>query len=165
MITISPIQPQQIPAAKQVMAEVCNEIWKIKPTVEELAAWFEARGEFADLNTLPTTYPGTHGIFLVATDGGRVVATGAVKRLSEEICELKRMWILSAYRAHGLGLRIARQLITFASDRGYRKMRLEVYDPPMQKRAVAFYEQLGFSAIAPYRSSPAQLAMEKILGE
>ena len=163
MILVTPIEAHQVAAARRVMSEVCNEIWNIKPTVAELESWFEESGEFEDLNNLQAAYFDSRGLFVVATEDGRVVGTGAVKQLDQDTCELKRMWILSCHRAHGLGRQIVRPLFAFALEQGYKKVRLEVYDPPRQERAVAFYTRLGFYAIAPYRESPARLAMEKAL--
>jgi putative acetyltransferase len=161
MIEIKPIQAQQISAAKRVMAEVCNEIWKLRPTVDDLLAEFDRTGEFVDLNDLQAVYFDNGGTFMVIVDDERVVGTGGIKRLDEEVCELKKMWILRDYRAQGLGVKIALELLRFAEESGYRKVRLEVYDPPKQQRAIAFYKTLGFSEIPLYRDSPALLAMEK----
>jgi putative acetyltransferase len=163
MIEIKPIQPHQIDAAKRVMAEVCNEIWKFKPTVDELEAEFNQTGEFTDLNNLQAIYFDDNGTFLVAVDNEKVVATGGIRRLAEEICELKKMWILREYRAQGWGVKIATELLKSAGERGYKKVRLELYDPPKQQRAIAFYRELGFYEIPPYRDSPAKLYMEKEL--
>jgi putative acetyltransferase len=163
MIEIKPIQPHQINAAKRVMAEVCNEIWKIKPTVDDLEREFDERGEFVDLNNLQAHYFDNHGTFMVISDAAEVVGMGGIKRLGEEICELKRMWILRGYRAQGWGVKIALELLRFAKEQGYKSVRLELYDPPKQQRAIAFYRELGFYEIEAYRDSPAQLCMEKIL--
>jgi putative acetyltransferase len=163
MIVVRPIQAHQVHAAKRVMAEVCNEIWKIKPTVDELLAAFNETGEFVDLNDLQAAYFDNRGIFMVVVDDEKVVGTGGIRRLEEEICELKKMWILRDYRAQGWALKIALALLQFAAQQGYQKVRLELYDPPMQQRAIAFYRELGFHEIPPYRDSPAQLCMEKQL--
>ncbi len=163
MIEIRPLQPQQIPAAKRVMAEVCNEIWKIKPTVEELEQWFDQTGEFEDLNNLEAAYFDHRGVFLAIIDDEKVVGTGSIKQLSENICELKRMWILRDYRAKGWGRVIAEALLQFAKEAGFECVRLEAYDPPKQQRAIEFYKALGFYEIAPYKESPAKLFMEKLL--
>lgn len=163
MIEIRPLQPQQIPAAKRVMAEVCNEIWKLQPTVEALEQWFDETGEFDDLNHLESYYFNHYGTFLVIVDDEKVVGTGSIKCLSEDICELKRMWILRAYRAQGWGKVIAEELLRFAKETGYARVRLEAYDPPKQERAIAFYKALGFYEIPPYKKSPAKLYMEKLL--
>src|SRR5256885_860538 len=133
MIGIKPIQPHQINAAKRVMAEVCNEIWKLRPTVEELERAFNETGEFVDLNDLQASYFDNGGTFLVLADEERIVGTGGIKRLDEEICELKKMWIVGDYRAQGWGVKIAEELLRFAEAGGYQKVRLEVYDPPMQQ--------------------------------
>ncbi len=163
MIEIKPIQAQQINAAKRVMAEVCNEIWRIKSTVDELEREFNETGEFVDLNNLQTSYFDNNGTFMVITDAAEVVGTGGIKRMDEEICELKRMWILRGYRAQGWGVKIALELMHFAKQQGYKRVRLELYDPPKQQRAIAFYSELGFYEIAAYRDSPAKLCMEKRL--
>jgi putative acetyltransferase len=163
VVKIIPIQAHQIHAAKRVMAEVCNEIWKIRPTVDELEAAFNETGEFVDLNNLQAIYFADRGTFMVITDDQRVVGTGGIRRLEDEICELKKMWILRDYRAQGWGLKIAEQLIQFAREQGYKRVRLELYDPPKQQRAIAFYRGLGFYEIAAYRESPAKLCMEKQL--
>jgi putative acetyltransferase len=163
MIAIQTIEAPQIDAAKRVMAEVCNEIWKIRPTVDELLAQFDSTGEFVDLNNLQASYFDDHGTFMVIVDDRRVVGTGGIRRLDNEICELKKMWILRDYRAQGWGVRIALELLQFATQQGYKKVRLELYDPPKQQRAIAFYRELGFYEIAPYRDSPAKLCMEKEL--
>lgn len=163
MVEIKPIQLHQVDAAKRVMAEVCNEIWKFRPTVDELEAEFNKTGEFADLNNLQTIYLDNNGAFLVAVDDEKVVGTGGIKWLDKGICELKKMWILREYRAQGWGVKIAHELLKSAKELDYKKVRLELYDPPMQVRAIAFYKELGFYEIPCYRDSPAKLCMEKEL--
>ena len=163
MIEIKPIQAHQVDAAKRVMAEVCNEIWKIKPTVDELEATFNENGEFVDLNNLQNIYFDNNGTFMVIADDDKIVGTGGIKWLDEGICELKKMWILREYRAQGWGVKIAQELLKSARERGYKKVRLELYDPPKQQRAIAFYRELGFYEIPAYRNSPAKLCLEKHL--
>jgi putative acetyltransferase len=165
VIKIVPIQAHQINAAKRVMAEVCNEIWKFKPTVDELEWQFNQTGEFVDLNDYERVYFANRGIFLVLADEEKIVGTGGIKRLDDETCELKKMWILRDYRAQGWGVKVAEELLCFAEASGYKRVRLEVYDPPMQERAIAFYRALGFYEIPLYRDSPALLAMEKVFSE
>jgi putative acetyltransferase len=162
-IHIRPLQLNQIPAAKRVMAEVCNEIWHLKPTVEELERWFDETGEFKDFNNLDSYYFQNKGTFLAIVDGDAVVGTGSIKQVTETICELKRMWILKAYRAQGWGKVIAEALLQFAREAGYTRVWLEAYDPSKQARALAFYKALGFYEIAPYKESPAEVYMEKLL--
>jgi putative acetyltransferase len=163
MIEIRPLQPDEIPAARRVMCEVCIEIWGMLPTAEEFEQNLIEAGEFDDIYNVESYYFGDNGIFLAVVDDDRVVGIGAIRRLREEICELRRMWILKDYRAQGWGKVIAEELLRFARIAGYERVRLEVYDPPMQARAVAFYMTLGFYEIPPYKESPAKLYMEKLL--
>jgi putative acetyltransferase len=115
------------------------------------------------LNNLQASYFDNRGTFMVITDDQKVVGTGGIRRLEDEICELKKMWILRDYRAQGWGVKIALELLRFAREQGYKRVRLELYDPPKQQRAIAFYKELGFYEIAAYRESPAKLCMEKQL--
>jgi hypothetical protein len=74
---------------QSLIAEVCNEIWKIKLTVDELVAGFNQTGEFADLNHLQATYFDNNGTFMVIADE-KIVGTSSIRQLDEEICELKK---------------------------------------------------------------------------
>jgi putative acetyltransferase len=96
-------------------------------------------------------------------DGEKIVGAGAIKKCTDEICELKRMWFLKEYRGKGLGSQMAYQLLAFAKDHGYAKIRLDIYFPQVQDRAITLYKKLGFYEIAPYNDSPAKIFMEKVL--
>jgi putative acetyltransferase len=93
-----------------------------------------------------------------------VVGCGGIKRLNDEICELKRMWLLNNYRGQGLGFQLAKTLLDFAERVGYKRIRLDVFSQEKQTNAIAFYRQLGFYSINHYNDSPCEVFMEKILG-
>jgi putative acetyltransferase len=63
-----------------------------------------------DLDDLNSHYFNNKGIFLVLIDNGMIVGSGAIRRLSDDICELKRMWFLKDYRGKGLGWKMAQML-------------------------------------------------------
>lgn len=130
--------------------------WQIK--------WYERlQGKFNDLLDISKTYFENDGIFLVLVDNGKVVGTGAIRKLNDEICELARLWFLKEYRGKGLGKKMTTQLLEFAKTHGYTKIRLDVYRPEVQTQAVALYKKLGFYEIEPYNTSDSKLFMEKIL--
>ncbi len=95
------------------------------------------------------------------TDDNRMICTGAVLRIDDETCELKRLWLLFDYHGQGLGYRMMQELLMFARAKGYRRMRLET-DPFAQSRAFEFYKRLGFYEIPRY-SDNEDIAMEMIL--
>ena len=115
------------------------------------------------MDNLQEHYFANRGIFLVLLDYQRVVGSGAIRYLQNDIGELKRMWILKSYRGQGWGQKIAKQLLVFAKEENYEKVRLDVADVQKQQQAISFYESLGFYTIPRYNSSPCQVFMEKII--
>lgn len=157
MIEIKPIQLHQIEAVKRVILEVCQEIWQVP---EETIRRYDA---MSDIDDVRSHYFENNGTFLVLLDDGRVVGSGGIRRLNDDICELKRMWFLKDYRGRGLGMKMAQMLLDFAKTAGYKKVRLDTADAQKQARALKLYKQLGFYFIERYNDSPCAVFMEKIL--
>jgi GNAT superfamily N-acetyltransferase len=63
-------------------------------------------------------------LFLVQEVRDRVVATGAIRGISEEVCELSRMFVASAWRGNGLATALAHHLLDFARARRFKTVRL-----------------------------------------
>ena len=82
-------------------------------------------------------------------DDDRMVCTGAIRRLDDETCELKRLWLLPDYQRQGLGYRMLMELSKIAREMGYKRMWLQT-DIDAQSRAVDFYKQIGFHEIPRY---------------
>lgn len=106
-------------------------------------------------------YREPHGTFLVLLDSERVVGTGAIRRLDEQTCELKRMWFLPAYRGKGYGARMSQALLGFARSAGYQRVRLDT--APVLAAANRLYQRLGFYPIDRYNDGPGTIFMEKCL--
>jgi putative acetyltransferase len=96
------------------------------------------------------------------TDDEEIIGTGAIRKLEEGICELKRLWLLTEYQGKGLGYRMVQELLAIARGMGYQRIRLET-DPVSQKPAMVFYKRLGFYEIPPYSRRAGEIAMEMIL--
>jgi putative acetyltransferase len=90
-VRIEPIRPGQLDAARDVIRAGCLEFFGGEPLV------------FEDMNDGFAVYGAPFGTFLVLLDGDDVVGTGAIRRLDDQTCELKRMWLLPPYRGTGLG--------------------------------------------------------------
>jgi putative acetyltransferase len=82
--------------------------------------------------------------------------------MDDAVCELKRVWLLHEYHGQGLGYRMVQELLSFARDKGYARMRLET-DREAQSRAFEFYKGLGFYEIPRYSQHQDETAMEMIL--
>ena len=162
MIEIRPIQPHEVPEAKLVVFTVAFELFGGADTLEESIAKFSAQGKLSEMDDVQKNYFDNGGTFLVTVDDGRIIGTGAIRRLEEGVCELKRMWLLTEYHGQGLGYRMMQELFKSARERGYKVMRLET-DRAVQTRAVNFYRKLGFYEIPRFGDDPDDMGMEMTL--
>ena len=157
MREIQPIQLHQIEEVKRVIVAVCQEIWQVP---SEVIIRYD---DMSDLDSVHSHYFDNNGTFLVLIDDGRVVGSGAIRRLSDDICELKRMWFLKDYRGRGLGIKLAQMLLDFAKETGYKFVRLDTGNEEKQAQAIKLYKRLGFYFISRYNDGPCTVFMEKML--
>jgi putative acetyltransferase len=158
MITIRPIREEDIPAAKRVILSVAYNIFGFDGTLEDSLRHFLDAGKLKDMDDLQANYFEAGGTFLVALNGEQVIGSGALRRLDTETAELKRMWLLEAYHGQGIGYRLITNLIEFARDKGYARIRLQT--SPLQVRALAFYRKVGFYEIPCYNDGVGEISME-----
>lgn len=157
MIEIREVLAHEALAARQVMFDVCHEIWG---DTEEQTLEYDP---LLDYLNLPQSYRENGGIFLVAVDDGAVVGTGGIRRYQDGIAELKRMWLLKSYRGRGIGKALMGRLVAFAREAGYQRIWLELGTPDIQPEALGLYQSFGFHPIPVYAHPVCELAMEKIL--
>jgi putative acetyltransferase len=122
----------------------------------------EEERELHDVDNYQREYVENRGLFLAVTDDEKLVGTGAIKKLEENIAELKRLWLLEEYHGQKIGYQVVLQLLDFARAHGYETVRLQTSQK--QERAVRFYTQLGFYEIPSYRDSMNDISMELGLG-
>jgi ribosomal protein S18 acetylase RimI-like enzyme len=110
-----------------------------------------------ELKDLPGEYSEPEGCILLAFLNSALVGCVALRPLASKICEMKRMYVRSAFRGQGIGMALAERVITEARKMGYRKMRLDTL--PTMREAQGLYRSLGFSEIDAYRLNPIQGAV------
>jgi GNAT superfamily N-acetyltransferase len=85
------------------------------------------------------------GAFVVIFDDGRALAGGGLKRLDDEACEIKRMYVLPEARGQGLARALLGALEDEARRLGYRHARLDTGEH--QPHAQHLYEDAGYRPI------------------
>ncbi|MEO6388461.1 MAG: GNAT family N-acetyltransferase [Croceibacterium sp.] len=109
----------------------------------------------AELRDLRRKYAPPDGRTLVLERDGVITGAGAFRRLSDEICELKRVFVSETMRGTGAGRALTLALIDQTRTDGFIAMRLDTGDRFTE--ALALYRSIGFEPIAPYLQYPPQL--------
>jgi len=105
-----------------------------------------------ELANLPGKYAPPDGALLLALMNEQPVGCVALRKLEENICEMKRLYVKPQGRGTGLGKKLAEQIITIARQRGYMLMRLDTLKTLTE--AVSLYQRLGFRQVPPYYDNP-----------
>jgi ribosomal protein S18 acetylase RimI-like enzyme len=116
-----------------------------------------------ELNIINSMYGSPTGCLLLVYDNELPVACAAYRKIGEDICELKRMYIKPDYRGKGIGQEIMNILCTRSKLNGYRLMRLDTLDT--MTPAIKLYSNNGFYTIEAYYHNPNEgvVYMEKSL--
>ena len=92
-----------------------------------------------------------HGTFVIVLEDGEAVAGGGVRRLSEGVGEIKRMFVVPSARGRGHGRRVLAALEAAALELGYRRLRLDTAQS--LTAAIALYRSAGYRDIADYNDN------------
>ena len=144
-----------------VQAQTGEQIEFIRTLFQEYGDWAVAEGiaypeEYQaflkQLADLPGEFSQPDGSLLLTVYEGRPAGCVALRKLSDDICEMKRLYVTPACRNVGIGRALAEAIIEEARKCGYTRMRLDTVTS--MEAARALYLSLGFKEIGAYRYNP-----------
>jgi GNAT superfamily N-acetyltransferase len=106
----------------------------------------------AEFKNLPGKYAAPEGGVLLAHRHGEIEGCIAFRKVTSEICEMKRLYVRPRARGGNLGHALVDRLIAEARIAGYREMRLDVMEKSISARKL--YETFGFVAAEPISFNP-----------
>lgn len=104
----------------------------------------------AELAALPGKYAPPKGELFLARDkaGAPLGCVGLRPTSTEDVCEMKRLFLLPNARGLGVGKALTERVVEAARARGYRELRLDTL--PAMNAAIDLYEKAGFRRVASY---------------
>jgi putative acetyltransferase len=136
LINITVANPDELAQVRKLFSEYASAIdLSFKDSDREVA-------------TLPGEYAPPTGCILLAKKETEVVGCVALRRINEDVCEMKKLYVKPAFRETSIGRRLSEAVIGEARARGYRIMKLAMISS--MRNALRLYESLGFRKAAPY---------------
>ena len=105
-----------------------------------------------EFETLPGKYSYPEGALILALVDNELAGCIALRKLSEETCEMKRLFVREPFQGFGIGKELVNRIIEEGRKLGYSYMRLDTL--PTMVKAQVMYVSLGFYDIDPYVYNP-----------
>jgi putative acetyltransferase len=110
------------------------------------------QGFAEELAALPGKYAPPEGRLLLAKADDRIAGCVALRKLGDDVCEMKRLYVLPEFRARKAGRELALRIVREAAEIGHTTMYLDTLASMHAARRL--YRSLGFEQIAPYYHNP-----------
>ena len=117
----------------------------LPPIVETYYAREHYQALIADL---PRIHARPQGDILIATYANQAVGCAMYYPLSDDVCEIKRVYVDAGARGLGAGQALMQLGLERAKEDGYKRMVLDTFETLVE--AIALYERIGFAPCAPF---------------
>ena len=119
---------------------------------ESLGFSLSFQGFEDELEHLPGKYVAPEGCILLAWDELDCVGCAGLRPLSDDVCEMKRLYVKPLYRGTGLRRLLAEKIVQFGIDKKYTRMQLDTLNS--MQSAVGLYKSIGFFETDQYYNNP-----------
>jgi ribosomal protein S18 acetylase RimI-like enzyme len=106
----------------------------------------------AELDRLTVMYAPPAGALLLARAGSEVAGCVGLRKLRDDICEMKRLYVRPPFRGKHLGRRMAEDIARRARELGYRTLVLDTLGT--MEAAQGLYRSMGFTPVTSYYVNP-----------
>ncbi len=110
-----------------------------------------------ELQNVKIMYNATDGGIILCKDGQSFIACVALRKINENIAELKRMYVQPTHQHKGIGKMLLQKSIALAKKCGYKYIRLDTLNNMLP--AIALYKKYGFVEIPAYYNNPIPTAV------
>lgn len=147
---------QHLNDVKKLICEFVK--WHLQRHIEDIRFtndYFDPKDLEKELSSLPGKYSMPEGRLLLALYNNKPVGCVALRKINDEACEMKRMFVYPEFHGNRIGYGLAEAIINEARSIGYHTMKLDTSF--RQTEAISLYESFGFKKIEPYYDLPERL--------
>lgn len=131
-----------------------EDVPQIKALIDQVTTEFGIQNAYSNFDSTKDFPNSSEGFFgLIKHLDKQIIATFALHRLSDEVVELRKMYLLPLYRSQGIGKWMLHFLIQKAKELGYQKIELQTAS--VLQAAMALYRKTGFDEVTSSNASPA----------
>ena len=130
----------------------CDDLDVVRELFREYQAAVNAPLCFASFDAELAALPAPYSALLVAEVDTSLGGCVALKPLTDQIAEVKRLYVRPGFRRLGLGEQLLRAVASTARQQGYTKLRLDTL--PSMTAAIDLYQRLAFTPIDRYNDNP-----------
>ncbi|MCZ4304895.1 carbonate dehydratase [Zoogloeaceae bacterium G21618-S1] len=132
------------------------ELEQVRQFFRNYAAWLGVDLCFqnfdAEMASLPGAYSAPDGRLFLAEVEGKPAGCVGIRKFSDGVCEMKRLYVEPSMRGQGVGRDLALAAIRTAKELGYKRIMLDTL--PAMRIAVKLYRELGFTEAPAYYPTP-----------